>query len=165
MAFTPWTAGTKITAAKLAAMTPTWTAWTPTWSTSSGLHTPSYGNATLDCAYCQTGDMVAFRISIAFGSTTDFGAGATTTDNWTFSLPVTSATSGNNAGYWDGSIGNSKATTGPIQLYTTSLMELYVGSSNADGTATTNQGIVDALTPNTWVSGNRIIGSGFYQAA
>lgn len=160
-----WQPGMKITATRLNSITPTWTAWTPTWSTSSGAHTPSYGNATIDCAYCQTGDLVAFRFSVTFGSTTSFGTGATASDNWTFTLPVTAAESGINIGFWDGSVGGSKAVTGPVQLFSATLMEFYIGGTNADGTATANQGIADALTPNTWVSGNRIVASGVYAAA
>lgn len=162
---TQWLAGMRITADRLNAITPTWTAWTPTWSTSSGSHTPSYGNATLDCAYCQTGDLVAFRMSITFGSTTNFGASAGTSDNWTFSLPVTAAESGMTIGYWNGPLGGAKAVGGPVQLFSATLLELYVGNTHADGTATTNQGIVDSLTPDTWASGNRFVATGLYAAA
>ena len=160
-----WQPGMKITADRLNSITATWTAWTPTWSTSSGNHLPSFGNATIDCAYAQTGDLVTFRMSITFGSTTDFGTSAGTTDNWTFSLPVTAAESGINIGYWNGPIGSAKSVGGPVQLFSASLLELYIGNGHPDGTSTTNQGIADSLTPDTWASGNRFVATGVYAAA
>lgn len=160
-----WQPGMKITATRLNSITATWTAWTPTWSTSSGLHTPSYGNATIDCAFCQTGDLVAFRMSITFGSTTNFGTTPSASDNWTFTLPVTAAESGMNIGYWNAIVGGVKSSTGAVQLLNTTQLQLFIGSAHADGTATTNQGIADSLSPDTWVSTNRFVASGVYAAA
>jgi hypothetical protein len=54
--------------------------YTPTW-TSTGT-TPSIGNGTLTGSYMQVGNLIAFTISLEFGSTTSGGTG-----NWRFALP------------------------------------------------------------------------------
>ncbi len=82
---------------------PVWAAWTPTWTTTTGVNTPSYGNASLGCEYCQTGDLVICRVQIVFGTTTSFGGG-TPADNWQFSPPVTAARTSNAAGHFELSI-------------------------------------------------------------
>lgn len=167
MAVTPWTAGAKITAARLNQMLPVWTSWTPTWTTSTGLHSPSYGNATVTCAYCQTGDLVVCKFDILFGSTTNFGATPATSDNWQFSLPVT-ADAAAQAGGWV--VGNYDASAlhdlvWRAHLTSTTNMIFNSASGEGDGANPTNLGVMDSLTHGTWVSGGFIRGNFFYQAA
>lgn len=167
MAFTPWTAGAKITAAKLAAMTPIWQSWTPTWTTTTGSHTPSLGNATLACTYCQTGDLVVCRFGIQFGSTTNFGSGATASDNWIFSLPVTASNTDQASGFVNGSYdgAGSHDAVFRARLFDTGNVEFQTASGEFDGGALTNSGIVDALSPGTWTTSGHMYGNFFYQAA
>jgi hypothetical protein len=146
-------------------MLPVWAAWTPTWTTTSGLNTPSFGDAAIDSKYAQTGDVVLYELSIIFGSTTNFGGG-TTTDNWRFSLPVT-------AGETQGIIGMGEIQDGaaverwPIRgrIDTTTTLLLELSGRNYNDTANNSFGVIDAVTPHTWASNDRILLHGHYQAA
>ncbi|WP_435270934.1 hypothetical protein [Streptomyces sp. 1222.5] len=140
--------------------------WTPTWSTTSGAHLPSFGNATIACYYAKVGRMVFFNFDITFGSTTNFGSGATGSDNWTFSVPVTAARAGTACGMAVYRVGSSSSTMGHIQIGSsdTTTFQLYLDAGNPGATATANIGVVDAITPVTWASGDRIVATGFYEA-
>lgn len=142
-----------------------WQSWTPTWATDTGLHLPVWGNASIRCKYMKMGTTVHFSMWIQFGSTTGFGTGATTADNWRFSLPVTAEDTGA-IGHCSLFVGDgSKATSGMAVVNTTSVMNLYVGSGPSSGAAPTNAGVVDAITPFTWASGDIIAVVGTYEAA
>lgn len=165
MAVTQWLAGQRITADRMNEMLPRWSAWTPTWTTSSGSATPSYGNATVDCKYAQSGDVVYFEMEITFGSTTNFNGG-TSADNWRFSLPVTAAESQLIAG--SGEIQDGAATERwPVRarVDTTTTFEVELVGRNYNNTANANSGLIDAVTPFTWASTDRILLHGHYQAA
>lgn len=164
MAITPWTAGQRVTAARLAAITPTWSSWTPTWSTTTGAGTPSYGNASLECEYCQTGDLVICRVQIVFGTTTSFGSG-TAADNWQFSLPVTAASTSNAAGHFELSIATNDRRYGRARLLTTTTFGMETSSGAVDGDPPTQSGLIDRLTPETWASTYGLYGSLQYKAA
>jgi hypothetical protein len=173
MGVTPWQAGQRITAARLNQITPRWSSWTPTWSTSTGSATPSLGNATLSGSYCQTGDVVFFRLEVTFGTTTSFGGG-TSADNWRFSLPVTASTTALIVGYGEAQDSATGGTPGsaryPLRcrLTSTAALELETtgGSTGAaGGYAAVSVGLVDAVTPFTWASTDAIRAVGFYQAA
>jgi hypothetical protein len=173
MGVTPWQAGQRITAARLNQITPRWSAWTPTWTTSTGANTPSYGNASISGAYCQTGDVVFFRLEVTFGTTTSFGGGGTS-DNWQFSLPVTASTTALIVG---GGEAQDSATGGtpsgnriPLRCRLTSTTALELETSGgatgfAGGYAATATGLIDAATPFTWASTDSIRVFGHYQAA
>ena len=168
MAVAAWKAGEDITAARLAAITPIWASWTPTWTTSTGANTPSFGNATITASYCQTGDLVSYRMEITFGSTTSFGGGGAS-DNWRFSIPVTAASTANVVGYGDGqdsSVGGSLGRVGlRVRLTTTTTFELEIAAGRPDATAVTSGGLVDAVSPWTWANTDIIRIFGQYQAA
>jgi hypothetical protein len=144
-----------------------WASWTPTWSTTSGAHTPSYGNATVGAFYAKIGRMLVFSINITFGSTTNFGASVTTSDNWIFSLPpgltasANFAGSQNIAGFGRGT--QSAANTSPFSVRAdsggTNFLLDTAGGGQA-GSALTNTGNMDSLTPWTWATGNQISFSG-----
>jgi hypothetical protein len=140
------------------------TAWTPTWTTSTGLHSPSFGNATIDCRYFKIGRMVSFWMNILFGSTTNFGTSPTTSDNWQFTLPVTAAMlSYPVATAWyqpatnQGVTGNAVTTSDGLNI------QLNISSPEVDA-ASINAGVVDSLTPWTWSSGKRLNIIGQYEA-
>ncbi|MGA6223462.1 hypothetical protein ACPESV_24390 [Streptomyces umbrinus] len=172
-------AGMRLTAARWDAITARWTAWTPVWTTSTGLNTPSFGNATLDCSYCRTGDLVVGRFEIIFGSSTNFGAAPTSSDNWRFSLPVTGASIQTSIGTAELLKSTDKRHTARVRMTTTGVFELELSSGAPDGLNTTadgavggGKGLVDSLGPwsagagsTTWASGYAIRGNFTYQGA
>lgn len=165
MAVTPWRGGMRMTADRLNEMLAVWSTWTPTWTTSTGADTPSYGNATVACKYAQTGDAVLFSMSITFGGTTNFGGGGGS-DNWRFSLPVTS----NEAFLIHGmgeiqSTGSAERWPVRVRLTSTTVMEIELSGRNYNNTANASSGLIDAVTPFTWASGSAIRLNGHYQAA
>jgi hypothetical protein len=173
MGVTPWQAGQRITAARLNQITPTWSSWTPTWTTSTGANTPSIGNATVSGSYCQTGDVVFFRLEITFGTTTSFGGGGSS-DNWRFSLPVTASTTalivGSAEAQDTATGGTPSAARYPMRCRLTATTDLEFettgGSTGAaGGYAATSVGLIDAVTPFTWASTDSIRAFGHYQAA
>ena len=144
---------------------PTWQDWTPTWTTSSGSALPAFGNATVSGRYVKFGTTVHMTFSITFGSTTTYGTGATTSDNWRFSLPVTAASVQPHIGYAELGVSNAVRATARLYCGTTGTFEMLVVSGQPNAAAVTNSGAVDALTPWTWASGNVIKGGGTYEAA
>lgn len=138
--------------------------WTPTWSTDTGQHLPVFGNADVRCKFMQLGPAVFFNMWIEFGSTTSFGAGVTTGDNWRFSLPkapnVTSITVGT-CHLFVGSL--TRAVSGPALINSSGFLNLYIGSGPSNGNVA-NGGVVDSLSPFTWGSGDRLSVVGQYEA-
>ena len=148
----------------MAAITATFQSWTPTWSTTTAANIPSFGNATVECEYCQTGDLVMARFQVVFGSTTSFGGG-TAADNWTFSLPVTGASVQNAIGHFELDYSGSIRTYARARMNSTTVFMLETSTGRVDGTATTNTGLVDLVTPETWANGDGIRGTLQYRAA
>ncbi|MFE2353481.1 hypothetical protein [Streptomyces parvulus] len=165
MPYQPWQPGMLLTQGRLASISPTWQAWTPTWTTSTGLHLPAYGNASLDCAYAVTARTVLFRVDIQFGSLTNFGASADAADNWLFSLPVAAASVVQPAGFVDLHASGSARAIARIRLMSTSAFGLEIASGQPNGSTIANTGLVDSLSPWTWASGNAVRGVGQYEAA
>lgn len=140
------------------------TSWTPTWSTSSGLHLPSFGNATVDCRYFKIGRLVMFSMNITFGSTTNFGSGAVSSDNWQFTLPVTAAVGTFPIGKAAYEPGTSRGVSGSAQTTSDGLnLQLTIDSATVGGAAAAS-GNVDSLSPWTWASGSRLLITGQYEA-
>ena len=143
-------------------------------TTSSGSNTPSFGNATIDCKYSQSGDVVFFEMEITFGGTTNFGGGGTS-DNWRFSLPVTAAESQLIAGM--GEIqGASSNERWPVRarIDTTTTLQLELSGGEYSNDTGNSSGLVDTATPfgalnsggsTAWASGFAIRLHGHYQAA
>lgn len=143
------------------------TSWTPSWTTSSGLRTPSLGNATVDCRYFKDGRKVDCKFEIVFGSTTNFGTSPTTTDNWLFGLPVPAARVGDSMGFihmQNGGTGTSMMMARAKTNSTTSQFILSMASGMFSGTPV-NQGDVDSISPWTWASGDYIRGNFTYESA
>ena len=142
------------------AMTP----WTPAWSTSTGLHLPTYGNATIDCAYTKLGRLVIFNFSVIFGSTTNFGSGATGADNWVFALPFTAVRTTYPIGKASMEPGTSKAVSGLAQTTSDGTgMLIYVDSGRPDA-GTVAAGVADSISPWVWASTNKVTIQGQYEA-
>jgi hypothetical protein len=146
-------------------MLPVWAAWTPTWTATAGT-APAYGNATVDCKYAQSGDVVFFEMEITFGSTTTFGTAANTS-NWRFTLPVTAGETQLIAGYGEVQDGADSAERWPIRarVVATTDLSLETSGRNYNDTANTNNGLIDPVTPLTWADGDRFLLHGHYQAA
>lgn len=166
MAMAAWTAGQRITAARLNLMTAIWSSWTPTWSTTTGASIPAIGNGVYDCSYTQTGNLVVARFSVTFGTTTTFGS----TDNWTFSLPVTAAATEDIVGSAALQQSNAARTYARARQFSTTTFMFEVSTGRPDATALgtgppSQQGIVDASAPWTWASTNSIHAVLNYQAA
>lgn len=141
-----------------------WTSWTPTWTTSTGANTPSFGNATKTCEYTKVGRLVIARFEVVFGTTTNFGGG-TSSDNWRFSLPVEAASTIQVEGFMELNQSTGARCIARARGTTTTVFELEVSSGRPDGTAITNLGLIDAVSPWTWASGNAIRGTLTYQSA
>lgn len=144
-----------------------WPAWSPAWTTSTGTHSPAYGNATIAAVYARVGRMIFFSVRIAFGSTTTFGSG-TTADEWQWTLPVQAASSfaGTALGGGYGRMGQSVNTAMGIASITSDGLsfQLSTASGQQDGNALANAGLIDALTPWTWSTTGVISVAGFYEA-
>jgi hypothetical protein len=131
-----------------------WTAYTPTLGGTGW----AIGNGTVSVArYVQIGKMVHFRVRIAMGSTTTFGAVAVTV-----SLPVAMQASWNEAAIFTGnvrdfSLGKRHVITGSATT-TTEVSIRYLGT---DGLQTD----VTATAPFTFTTDDVIIVTGTYEAA
>jgi hypothetical protein len=139
-----------------------WTSYTPTWTTQTGSNTPSFGNAVVDCKWNKFGRMVVVRFSITFGSTTNFGAAPTGSDNWQFSIPVTAAgTTDEGLGFMEMYQSATANGLARVKLYSNSGIRLGVSIGS-----TANIGAdVDSTQPFTWASGNTLRGTFIYESA
>lgn len=143
-----------------------WSSWTPTWTTSSGLATPSYGNAVIACRYTKTGRKVEGWFDITFGSTTNFGSGAVGSDNWLFALPVTAARAGDHLGFVElRAASNSVLCMGRIRTNNTTTVLLDISGARADNGTIAGYGDVDSISPWTWAASHSIRGNFVYESA
>lgn len=150
-----------------------WLTYTPTWSTTSGLHLPSFGNATVNMKAYKIARKVDVQFDIAFGSTTNFGATPASTDNWTLSLPPAWPASGTAPGTFLG-IGDmyrDKSNLGFTRIKMTGTTSVSFGVMTTfvagvlDATAGHIGGDVDSITPWTWQSGDVFRGTFTYESA
>jgi hypothetical protein len=127
---------------------PTPTSYTPTWDASTP---PALGNGTLVGSYMRVGKMITACINLTAGSTTTFGSG-----EWTFSLPVTAASTVNFSGAgWMLDNGTAyKALS--CHMHSTTTIKCIFGS---DG------GHFNAGAPITWASGDKLDLTITYEAA
>jgi hypothetical protein len=147
-----------------------WTSWTPSWSTTSGIHLPAFGNATVNFKAYKLARKVDVQFDVAFGSTTNFGASATTTDNWTFGLPpawpATASSFGTFLGIGDMYRNATNCGFTRIKLSGTTtisfgILATFVAGALGGGIG----GDVDSVTPWAWASGDAIRGSFTYETA
>lgn len=135
------------------------------WTTSTGLNTPSYGNATMTYLYKIVGGVLHFHMLLTFGSTTNFGAAPTTSDNWQFSLApggiyqaTTDFLNGNAiVGSGTASLGGANICPILVKIDSTGAnVQFDTTGGYQSGNALTNGGTVDSLTPGTWASTNTL---------
>jgi hypothetical protein len=133
------------------------TSWTPAWTTSTGAHQPSYGNAVKQGGYIKFGRLLFYSFAVTFGSGTDFGTGATTADNWYFSLPGTYVASSLFAGSavvcGMGKAAQSNPSNVPLAVRVDSSggnFALDVIGGQPSGVALSASGSVDSVTPQAW---------------
>lgn len=140
------------------------------WTTSTGLHTPSYGNATMNYLTKIVGGILYFSMLIRWGTTTNFGAGATTSDSWQFNIyPGGGRTA--EAAFRNGQnpVGHGEAIVSGTVTYPLSVKIDSTGTNftfdliggNPGATAAANTGEIDSLTPFTWASTNALRYSGW----
>lgn len=148
-----------------------WTTYTPTWSTTSGLRLPSYGNASVSAKAYKLGRQVTVQFDVTFGSTTNFGASPTTTDNWTLSLPPAWPASAANAPntflgvgdmYKDATnLGFTRIKLSGTTAVSFGILTCFVAGALGGGIG----GDVDSITPWTWASGHALRGTFTYETA
>lgn len=142
-----------------------WTAYTPTWSTSSGTATPTLGNATISCFYRKLGRTVEVKFEVTFGTTTNFGGGGTG-DNWNFTVPVAAARSTDSIGFVElNNNSNTAVCMGRARLVNSTTFRIGIVTARVDGTAVSNSGDADAVSPFTWVTSGSIKGHFAYESA
>ncbi|MEU9159320.1 hypothetical protein AB0D29_03410 [Streptomyces sp. NPDC048424] len=144
---------------------PVWQNWTPAWTTATGLATPSFGNAVVECRYIRNGPTVHLNFAITFGTTSNGGTNPATTDNWRFSLPVKAASAFKCVGFADLTATTRERAVARVRLTSPDFFELEISSGQPSGDSILYAGLVDALTPWTWVAGHTIFGTATYEAA
>lgn len=135
------------------------------WTTSTGLHTPSYGNATMNYLTKIVDGVLFFSMLIRWGNTTNFGAGATTSDSWQFAIyPGGGRTA--EAAFRNGQnpVGHGEAIVSGTVTYPLSVKIDSTGTNftfdliggNPGATAAAQTGEIDSLTPFTWANNNAL---------
>lgn len=164
MAAEQWAGGQLLAAERMANMLPKMQDWTPIWNVDSGVNFPSYGNATINCRYSRSGDLVIAHVEIFFGSTTNFGGGGVG-DNWVFSLPIRGRAETQAIGEL-----HMMTTAGGARVLGRARMEgetnfrIEIANNRLDsGAISPNLGLVDAVSPFTWTSGSSIRGEIEYE--
>lgn len=151
-----------------------WTSWTPTWSTTSGLHLPSFGNATVNFKAYKLARKVDVQFDIAFGSTTNFGATPASTDNWTFSLPAAWPATGSSFGTFLGmgdmyrdksNLGFTRIKLSGTTTVSFGILATFVAGALDNGASSHIGGDVDSISPWTWASGDSFRGTFTYESA
>lgn len=129
-----------------------WTSYTPTVGGTGW----AAGNASITAAYQQIGKTVHVRVSVAFGSTSTFGASASPT----FTLPVTAASSSASQSGVLFSENGSSRYMGAIVVTSTSTATAYRISSSTGLLST-----ITSTNPFTWAAGDAIRFNLTYEAA
>lgn len=170
MAASQWANGQLVSAERMENMLHRMFDFTPTWDTTTGSNVPSYGNAVLNCRYSQSGDLIVAHYDITFGSTTNFGAAPTASDDWIFSLPVDAL---------DGAVivqavgdlvlgttAGGARITGRARLHDKSNVKIDISNARLDAGAigAGNRGTADSISPFTFNSGSSVKGVIEYEA-
>ncbi len=141
-----------------------WTSFTPSWTTSTGANLPDFGDATLSCEWTRHGLTITARYEIVFGAGTNFGGGGAG-DNWRFGLPVEASATHQVGGFFELNQSTAARCIARARFTTTTALELEISSGRPDAAAIANRGLVDAVSPWAWVSGNALRGIVTYEAA
>lgn len=162
MSSAPWLGGQRVTAERLSNMLNKFSDFTPSLALATAGTPPAYGNATVDCRYSVSGDLVTAHYNITWGSTSTYG---TAGQNWRIGLPLTAAATTQAIGVIFCELNNSKRYPNRARLTTTGAMELELAGGAPDAVAAASTGIADSATPFAWVSGSAIKGTIRYEAA
>lgn len=162
MSSAPWLGGQRVTAERLSNMLNKFSDFTPTLALSAAGTPPAYGNATVDCRYSVSGDLVTAHYNITWGSTSTYG---TANVNWRIGLPLPAAATTQAVGVIFCELNNAKRYPHRARLTTTTAMELELSGGAPDAVAAAATGIADSGTPFTWVNGSAIKGMIRYEAA
>jgi hypothetical protein len=168
----------RLTATRLASISPTWQDWTPIWSTSTGVGAPSFGDAALSCRYAVSARTCWGKFEVIFGTTTNFGTGGAG-DNWRFTVPVPAAAAHQVIGFAELNKSTTKRHMARMRMTTVDHFELELDTGAPDGLDTTadgatggGKGLIDAMSPwssaaagTTWASGYSIRGVFQYETA
>lgn len=165
MAAEQWSGGDLAEAERMANMLPTMQDWTPIWNVTSGTNFPSYGNATINCRWSRSGDLVVAHMEIFFGSTTNFGGGGAA-DDWYFKLPTRARAETQAVGdlFLMTTAGGARVL-GRARLLDVDSVGIEISNNRLDsGAISPNFGLVNAISPFTWTSSSSIRGEIEYEA-
>jgi hypothetical protein len=109
-----------------------------------------------------SGDLVTAHYNITWGSTSTYG---TASANWRIGIPLPAAATTQATGVIFAELSNAKRHPCRARFTTTGAMELELAGGAPDAVAAANTGIVDNITPFTWVSGSALKGVIRYEAA
>jgi hypothetical protein len=118
----------------------------------------------VNCRAFKTGRKVDVQFNIVFGSTTNFGAGATGSDNWQFGLPPAwpaARSTDDGIGFMDMYQSSTANGWARVKLASTTLIQLNIIA----GSTANIGGDVDSISPFTWASGNALRGTFSYETA
>jgi len=146
-----------------------WISYTPVWSTSSGTHLPSPGTTPMLFKATKIGKLVSVEFDVTFATGVNFGSGAGTSDNWTFSLPPqwpanTSTAPGTLLGLADmyrnaTNLGFARIKSAGSTAVSFGVLMCFVAGALGGGIG----GDVDSLTPWTWAVGDTFRGNFTYE--
>ncbi|PWJ07913.1 hypothetical protein DKG34_10940 [Streptomyces sp. NWU49] len=164
----------RVTALRLASISPTWQDWTPVWTTSTGAGAPSFGDASVTARWAQAARTVFWRLEITFGATTNFGGGGSA-DNWRMTAPVTAAGTALVCGQGEIQAGNTPSgypnVAGTrqglrVRLTTATHLEFEMSTGNIGSiNSSSGAGLIDAVTPWPWTAGAALRAWGQYESA
>lgn len=162
MSSAPWLGGQRVTAERLSSMLNKFSDFTPTLALAAAGTPPSFGNATVDCRYSVSGDLVTAHYNVVWGSTSTYGSAGV---NWRIGLPLTAAATTQATGVIFCELSNAKRYPCRVRFTTTGAFELELAGGAPDAVAAAATGIVDSATPFAWANGSTFKGVIRYEAA
>lgn len=161
MAYTGWPAGSRLTSARMDAISGIWTPYNVVWSSTSGA-APSLGaGGFLEGEYALVGGMCTVRVTLVGGASTTWGGG-----QFAFSLPFSVATLGNGAASYDGSAlgldSGAAYYAGVSRIWSAGTVIMPIGPTTATGST---PGEWNATRPFTWGNGDSLSVQGTYKPA
>lgn len=153
-----WAAGEDLTAALLnthvrdnfKAIGDAWQSYTPTWSATTT--PPTLGNGTRAGAYIQAGNLIIYRITIVFGSTTAVGSGF-----YTFTVPVAAAAGASYQPAGTATLLDSSVPAARPQVASFNNSSSQIVLQDTAGTYVAHN------APYAWATNDRIMISGVYE--
>lgn len=159
---TTWTAGAVLTATQLneqvrdnlKVIGDHWASYAPAWTGS--VTDPDISNGTITGAYMAAGNLIAFRIAIFMGPTTDFGSGS-----WRLALPFPAST-GVRWNFTGVARDTSSGDFYPLHTFATgSPLTIGVDGTSAGGPLRS----ITPTVPFTWANTDELHLHGVYEAA